>query len=107
MDAFGTLDKMLIAGLIGVLVGMMLGLRFKVLILISPIFLTVYWAANAAFRQATPLIIVAETAGAVIFGLQIGYFLGIGLLWLRMVARADRQRSDLPDGGLPRRRPAH
>jgi hypothetical protein len=98
---------MLIASLISVLVGIILGLRFKVLILIPLICLTIYWAAGVALRHATPVIVVAETAGAVIASLQIGYILGVGLLWLRMLLRADRQRSVLSNSAVPRRRPAH
>jgi hypothetical protein len=98
---------MLIASLIGALMGIILGLRFKVFILIPFISLTIYWATGAALLHATPLIVVAETAGAVIASLQIGYVLGIGLLWLRMLARAGRPRNDLPDNTVPRRRAAH
>jgi CHASE2 domain-containing sensor protein len=98
---------MLIIALLSVLVGMVLGQRFKVVILVLPVSVTLLWAGSAAFLHAQPIALIGEIAGAVIAGLQLGYFFGIGILYFRLLARTDRRRTALLHNGLSTQRSAH
>ena len=99
---------MLLPVLISLLVGMVLGQRFKVLILMPAILLTVVIALGAGIARAdaswTSALI---TAAVTIVGLQVGYLLGIATRRLRVLARVGRLRSASLPNSLPPHRPAH
>ena len=78
--------------LVSLLIGLVLAQRFKVLSLIPVILLTLLFALIAELSGANAAWSSALTAAAAIAGLQLGYFLGIGLRQLMLIARANRLR---------------
>jgi hypothetical protein len=98
---------MTLFALICLLVGMTLGQRFKVLILLPAIALTLVVAIGVGIARADAPWAVVLAAAAAIASLQIGYLGGVGILHLAVVARASRQRAASLAGGLSARRHAH
>jgi hypothetical protein len=92
---------------ISVLIGMVLGQRFKVLVLVPLLLLTLFAAVIAACARLEPGWTIAETAGSVIVGLQVGYVLGLSVRQLMVRVRARRlhgasQPSTLSRGAVHR-----
>ena len=75
---------------LAVLIGMVLGQRFKVLILFPAILLVLLLAAAVAIVGTRPLWSVALNAAMVLIGLQVGYFLGIAIYYVKVGARPNR-----------------
>lgn len=92
---------------VSLLVGMVLGQRFKVLVLVPAIALTLPLTIAAGLLRADPLGAIVVLAVASIASLQIGYLAGTGLRYLMSAARASRLRGTAFPGSLPARRPAH
>jgi len=98
---------MLLPAILSLLVGMVLAQRFKVLILVPAISLTLVLMGGAVMVNPTGTSIAALTATVVIVGLQIGYVLGIAIRHLMVVARANRRRASGLANSLTPQRPAH
>lgn len=95
---------MVTPALIGLLVGMLLAQRFKVLVLAPVILLTLIFAIGAGIARADAVWVAGSTAAVTIVGLQIGYLLGIGIRHLIVLARATRLRTASLGSSLPTRR---
>ncbi len=67
------------AALISLLIGMMLGQRFKVLVLMPAIAIALVIAVGAGVARADPLWSIVLIAAATATSLQIGYLVGIGI----------------------------
>jgi hypothetical protein len=81
---------------LGLLIGMILGQRFKVLILFPAILLIVLLAAGTTIVGTKPLSSVALNAAMAILGLQVGYCLGIGIYYVKLGTRAHRLEQPSP-----------
>ena len=96
---------MVTPAIIGLLVGIFLAQRFKVLVLAPVILLTLILAIGAGIARADDTAwAVWLTAAVTIVGLQIGYLLAIGIGHLIAVTRASRLREASLGGSLPTRR---
>ncbi len=95
---------MVTPAIIGLLVGMLLAQRFKVLVLVPVILLTLVFAIGAGIARADGVWAVGSTAAVTIVGLQIGYLLGIGIRHLIVLARASCLRTASLGSSLPTRR---
>ncbi|HXW66106.1 MAG TPA: hypothetical protein VEK74_13560 [Burkholderiaceae bacterium] len=82
---------MLTPAFLTLLVGMLLGQRFKVLILVPSILIILMFAIGAMIAGVAPGT-VALTATAAIACLQIGYLVGTGLHYLWLTVRENRLR---------------
>jgi hypothetical protein len=83
------LPMMIFIALIGLLVGVVLGQRFKVLVLVPGIGLALVFAIAVGVADADggwTIVLMAMTA---ITSLQIGYLAGIGIRHFRTTARAN------------------
>jgi len=78
------------ATLLGLVIGTILGQRFKVLVLAPAILLILLLAIGAAIVGNNPAWSVAAHAAMALLGLQLGYLLGIGIRYLKVLARANR-----------------
>jgi len=86
---------MLTPAIISFLVGLALAQRFKVLVLIPVILLTLIFAVVAGLSGAAAGWASALTAVIVITDLQIGYLIGIAVRQVMLSARAHRLRGSL------------
>jgi hypothetical protein len=93
--------------LLSLLAGMVLGQRFKVLILAPAILLALPPVVAFGYARGDAGFTVALACLAAIGCLQIGYVFGIGIRHLLLVARASRLRAVGFAKPLPVRRPAH
>jgi hypothetical protein len=82
---------------ISLLVGMVLGQRFKVLVLVPISAVALIIAVGVGTAQGNSLPLIAIISAAAISSLQIGYLVGISLRHLMVIARASRPRT----GPLP------
>src|SRR4029077_12075601 len=82
--------SMLTPAIISFLVGLALAQRFKVLVLIPAILLTLVFAVVAGLSGAAAGWASALTAVGAITGVQIGYLIGIAIRQLILSARAHR-----------------
>jgi len=82
-------------GMISILVGAVLGQRFRVLILFPVFLLAIMTIAVAALLHHSQAWSAAEASVVVIVGLQIGYLFGIGIRHLSIVLRAYRMRQHI------------
>ena len=98
---------MLTAAIVSTLLGMALGLRFKVLVLAPVIVLTLLLAVGATIAHPSSAWTAGETAALVIAALQISYLFGIGMRHLTVLARAGRRRAASNAGALLPRRSVH
>ena len=98
---------MLLSALIGLLIGVVLGRHFKVLVLAPTFALTLVLAFGSALVRPHTAWAIASSVLVVIVGLQIGYLLGIGVRYVRVLARANRLQSASVTSTLPPRRSAH
>ena len=97
---------MLAPAAISLLVGAVLGQRFKVLVLVPVSALTVLFAIGAGVVRDNLSWSSAEIAGVAIVGLQVGYLFGLGCRHLLVVARAQRIRASSVSS-LTTRHPVH
>jgi hypothetical protein len=81
--------------------GMVLGQRFKVLVLLPAIAAILVITIAAAIAGAESLWELAATAATTIVSLQVGYLVGIGVHYYLVDARATHAR--MIDGSAPTR----
>jgi lipid-binding SYLF domain-containing protein len=98
---------MMTLALISLLVGMVLGQRFRVLVLIPAFAIGLALTIGAGIVGADAAWSTALMAAVTTISLQIGYFAGIGIRRLTVAVRASRLRIASPAGSAPTRRPAH
>jgi len=93
---------MLAPAILSLLVGIALAQRFKVLVLVPAIMITLLFAFVSGLARAnTGWTADALIAVTFIVGLQIGYLLGIGVRHLMLLGRAHRLRAASPTRSLP------
>jgi hypothetical protein len=97
---------MLIA-LICLLAGLVLGQRFKVLVLFPAVGVALALAMASGALHADAFSHMALVAVASIVSLQVGYFLGLGIRSMLSGARDDRSHVNPLVGPAPARRPVH
>jgi hypothetical protein len=97
---------MLASAVIGLLMGFLLGGRFRVMVLAPVILLTIILALLAALVHLQHALVIAETSGIAIIAVQMGYLCGIGFRHLVISGRASRLRSPSVSNLQTRRRPA-
>jgi hypothetical protein len=98
---------MMTLAMISLLAGMVLGQRFKVLILVPALALALVLAIGSGIARADTIwsiILMGATAGT---SLQIGYLAGVGIRHALVAARASRSRATSRTSSAPARRPAH
>jgi hypothetical protein len=98
---------MLAAVLTVLLCGMVLGQRFKMLILAPASLITLLLAVGAGVARAETGWMIAVTAAGLIASLQCGYLLGLAIHQLSVLARARRMQAAPPASSLPVQRSAH
>ncbi len=98
---------MVAAALISLLAGMVLAQRFKVLILLPVMLLTLVIALSTAIAGTDGAWTAGLTAALIILGLQVGYLLGLGLRQVMVLTRATRRQPASLRSPLPPQRPAH
>ena len=92
---------------IGLIVGMALGRKYRVFVL-APVFGLAFTLAGAmAIAHPDTLWLISKTMVMTIFGVQVGYIAAILLRHLTLVIRASRRRSHQLRGSAPSRRPAY
>lgn len=97
----------MLAAILSLLCGMVLGQRFKMLILAPASFLALVLAVGAGIARAETPWTIALAAAALITCLQSGYLLGLGIRHLLPLARAKRERAASFPSSLPARRSVH
>lgn len=98
---------MIMPVVISLLVGMLVGQRFRVLVLLPSILLSAAFTIGVGLAHAEAnWMIVAMTVLATV-SMQIGYLLGATAHHLMLLARASRISSRSLPGPLPWRRTAH
>jgi len=78
------------ATFLGLLIGTILGQRFKVVVLAPAALLILLLAIDAAIVGTNPAWSVGARAAMALVGLQLGYLLGSGIRYLKVLARANR-----------------
>ncbi len=98
---------MLTSTIIGLLIGMVLAQRFKVLALFPAIALILFFAIGIAMVRSDAGWTIGLTAIVTIVGLQMGYLFGIGIRHIMVLIRVSRRRAASLTSSLPPQRPAH
>jgi hypothetical protein len=98
---------MMMFAMVSLLVGMVLGQRFSVLILVPGIGLALVVTIVAGIARADAAWPIILTSAAVITSLQIGYLAGIAIRHLLVAGRARRSHANPLNASMPARRPAH
>ena len=98
---------MMTLAVISLLAGMVLGQRFKALVLIPAIAIGLVIAIGARILAADAVWSIVLMGAVTATSLQIGYFAGIGIRRLMVAVRASRLRVASLTGSAPTRRPAH
>jgi hypothetical protein len=98
---------MMVFVVLSLLVGMVLGQRFKVLVLVPAIGLALLVTIVAGIARADALWPIVLMSAAVIASLQLGYLAGTGIRHLIVAARASRLRAGTLGTSLPARHSAH
>ena len=98
---------MLFSALIGLLIGIVLARRFKVLVLAPAFMITLVLAIGTALAHTETTWSIGSTALIVIVGLQVGYLLGSGMCHVMAHARYSRLRSASMTNALQPHRPVH
>ena len=98
---------MMTLAMISLLVGMVLGQRFKVLVLMPTIAIALILVIGVGVARADTVWWIILSAIAVATSLQIGYLLGIGVRHALVAARASRSPAASVTGSRSARRPAH
>lgn len=88
---------------ISLLAGMVLGQRFRVLILLPLFLLTLLIAVAASWAHPQGHWTAVECGVAVIVCLQIGYLGGVGIRHFTLLVRATRMSRGHVSGALPER----
>lgn len=97
----------MLAVMLTLLCGMVLGQRFKMLVLAPASCLALILALGTGLARAETLTGIGLLAAALITSLQCGYLLGLGIRHLTVLARARRMRAGSAVDSLPARRSAH
>jgi hypothetical protein len=101
-SSFEGYSCMLAPAILSLLVGVALAQRFKVLVLVPAIMITLLFAlVSGLARGDVNWTAAALIAVIIIVGLQIGYLLGIGVRHLLLLGRAHRLRAASPTRSLP------
>jgi hypothetical protein len=90
-------------GIITFLVGIILAGRFKVLILVPGILLTLTVALGIGLARSDAAGTIRLNAAAAILGLQLGYSFGLGIWRFIAPIRANRQQMSTLIDSLPQR----
>jgi hypothetical protein len=98
---------MLVSALVSLLIGIVLGRRFRVLVLVPAFILTLVLAVATGFVRTDAAWSNGLTTLVVISGLQVGYLLGSGLRHVMVLVRANRLRSATLTNTLQPHPPAH
>jgi hypothetical protein len=98
---------MMTLAMISLLVGMVLGQRFKVLILVPAMALALVLAVGTGVASADTVWSIVLMAAATTAGLQIGYFVGVGIRYVMVATRADGSPVTSLTGSTSTRSPAH
>ena len=93
--------------IICLLVGMVLGQRFKVLVLVPAILLVVALSLVGVVARAEAFWPIAMIAVGAIASLQFGYLLGLGIRFSLVGVRANPSHANSLAGSTSTRRPAH
>jgi len=93
--------------LISLLVGMVLGQRFKVLVLVPAIAVWLPVAIGVGIAHSEELGPTVLLAALAVASLQIGYLVGVGIRYSLAAARASGLRTASLPGSQPARRAAH
>jgi predicted Na+-dependent transporter len=88
--------------ILNLLAGLVLGQRFKVLVLVPAIVLALLVAIGAGIARGDGVWSTALMAGAVGMALQIGYLAGLFIGHIPALGRARRTASSLPGSAPPR-----
>jgi hypothetical protein len=96
--------RMLMLAILSLLLGLVLGQRFRVLVLIPVIIITLLFAVVAGLARADKAWTVGLTTAVATAGLQIGYLLGIGVRLAVLLVRRHRRRAAGPTRASPQRR---
>jgi hypothetical protein len=97
----GSRLAMMTLAMISLLAGMVLGQRFKVPVLVPATALGLVLAIGAGIAHADAVGSIVLMAAVTATSLQIGYFAGIGIRHLMVVARASRLRVANLTGSAP------
>jgi hypothetical protein len=92
--------------LFSLLAGLVLGQRFKVLVLVPAIMLALLAGVGSGVARADGIWWTALTAVAAGTALQIGYLIGLVIRHIPVIGRAGRTATSL-SGSAPARRGAH
>ena len=87
------LEHMMTLAIISLLAGMVLGQRFKVLILVPATALALAFTVGVGIAQAEAVWSIVQMAAVTAAALQIGYLAGIGIRHGLVAARASRVRA--------------
>jgi hypothetical protein len=87
--------------IISLLMGMVLGQRFKVLVLVPAMVFVLLVAIGEGTARAEGLWPTALLAMVAIASLQIGYLAGTGIRYLHVAARTNRHRTGFQGGPQP------
>jgi hypothetical protein len=98
---------MLLLGIFTLLIGMVLGQRFRVLTLVPAGFLMLLFAIAAGAALGESSWQIGLNAVIAIVCIQLGYLFGLGIRHLLLISRARRLRAASLEGSMPARRPAH
>jgi len=97
----------MVLAVLSLLVGMVLGQRFKVLVLVPAVATSLVVVLGLGIARSQSLEALGLSAIAVIVAVQIGYLLGLGIRHLLVVVRAGRLRAASFASSRPARHPAH
>ena len=97
----------MVLAILNLLVGMLLGQRFKVLVLVPAIAVSLVLVLGSGIARSQSPETLGLSAIAAIVALQIGYLFGLGIRHLLVVVRAGRLRAASFANSGPARRPAH
>ena len=93
--------------IICLLLGVALGQRFKVLVLVPAIALVVVFSIVVGVARADGYWPIALTAVVATVSLQIGYLLGIGMRYLLVGVRTNRAHATSFESSSPTQRATH
>jgi len=98
---------MMTLAMVSLLVGMVLGQRFTVLVLMPTSLIALAFAIGAGVARADTAWWILLTAATAAASLQMGYFIGIAIRHGLVAARASRSPATSLTGSAPTRHPAH
>jgi hypothetical protein len=92
--------------ILSLLAGLVLGQRFRVLVLLPAIALALLVAVGDGMARADGIWWTALMAAAAVTALQIGYLIGLGIRHIPVLGQTDRRATSL-SGSAPARRGVH